>query len=141
MTPNELRQGSIERTDDQGTYTAYLRTCNFRECGTELTSRNRFGNYLMCLPCSRAKDRAAYSSKSGGGLSKAVAAAKRADPERSKAHSLLNDWLDRITSADTKQVFQSYLMTLEIKALMRHLPNVPTPTKMCPDLDRSSPTL
>ena len=121
MTPNELKLGSTERTDEQGTYTAFHRNCNFRDCGTELTSRNRFGKYLMCVECSRAKERAAYNSKPRGVLGKAVAAAKRADPDRSKAHTLLNDYLDRITSADTKQVFQSFLMTLEIKALMRNL--------------------
>lgn len=131
MTQNQLRQGSIERTDDQGTYTAYLRTCNYRECGVELTSRNRFGSYLMCMDCSRIKDRVAYHSSTSGkprtALEKAVLANRRAEPDRTKAHSLLNDFLDHITSADTKQALQGFLMTLEIKALMRHLPNVESP--------------
>ena len=135
MTPNELKLGSTERTDDQGTYTAYHRTCNFRDCGTELTSRNRFGKYLMCIECSRTKERAYYHSKPGkptrSALEKVVLANRRAEPDRTKAHSLLNDYLDCPTSVNLKQVFQSFLMTLEIKALMRHLPNVATPAKIC----------
>ena len=127
MTPNELKLGSTERTDEQGTYTAFHRTCNFRDCNVELTSRNRSGAYLMCRTCAAAKERAAYNKKPRTAVEKAVLANRRADPDRSKAHSLLNDLLDMPASASIKQAFESFLMTVQIKSLMRHLPNVATP--------------
>ncbi|NMM06340.1 hypothetical protein [Polaromonas sp.] len=130
MTPNEIKLGSTERSDDLGTYTAYHRTCTFRDCGAELTSRNRSGSNLLCKPCAAAKARGIYTGqprKPRTALEKAVLANRRAEPDRTKAHSLLNDCLDRITSTHTKQALQSFLLTLELRALMRHLPNVPQP--------------
>jgi hypothetical protein len=127
MTPNETKLGSTQRTDDQGTYTAFHRTCAFRDCNVELTSRNRAGASLMCKPCAAAKARGSYISKPRGSAEKAALAARRADPIRTKAHSLLNDLLDRPASVETKQALLSLLMTAEIKALMAKIPNVPTP--------------
>ena len=129
MTPtDEIKLGSTERTDGQGTYTHFHRRCNFRDCGVELTSRNRAGSNLMCKPCAAAKVRAAYGGKPRGLAKKAALAARRADPLRTKAHSLLNDLLDRPASVDIKQALLSLLMTAEIKSLMAKIPNVPTPT-------------
>ena len=127
MTPNELKLGSTERTDGHGLYIAYHRTCTFRDCNVELTSRNRAGSNLMCKPCAAARVRGNYISKPRGVTEKALIAARRADPDRSKAHSLLNDLLDMPASANIKQAFESFLMTVQIKSLMRHLPNVASP--------------
>lgn len=132
MTPtDEIKRGSTERTDDQGTYTAYHRTCKLIDCGVELTSRNRARHQLLCLDCSRAKDRSTYNGTASGkprtALEKAVLANRRAEPDRTKAHSLLNDLLDRPASVDLKQALESFLMTIQIKSLMRHIPNVASP--------------
>ena len=133
MTPNEIKLGSTERTDDQGTYTHYHRTCTFRDCNVELTSRNRSGSNLLCKPCAAAKARGIYTGqprKPRTALEKAVLANQRAEPDRTKAHSMLNDVLDRPTSEDHKHALNSFLMMLAIRAHLRHLPNVATPTNV-----------
>ena len=131
MTPNEIKLGSTERTDEQGTYTAFHRTCKFRDCGIELTSRNRDGTHLMCRTCANAAANTRYHNGTPGkprtALDKAVLANRRAEPDRTKAHSLLNDLLDRPASVDLKQALESFLLTVQIKSLMRHLPNVASP--------------
>ena len=112
MTPNELKLGSTAMSDDEGLYTAYHRTCNFKGCGVELTSRNRAGQYLLCKPCEVMRRQIKYNNSTQN------------DTARIKAYNLLDAVLNNPTNAAIKKELQSLLMDLEIKALMRHLPNV-----------------
>lgn len=117
---------NTERTDSLGTYTAYHRLCQYRGCGTELTSRNRHQQYLLCKPCARAKDRDRFYLKGRTPAEAALARAKKEDPMRQKAHHLLEQFLNHPRNADIKAGLVSYLTTIEIAHFMSRLPNLPT---------------
>lgn len=132
MTPNELRMGSTERTDGLGSYIAYHRTCTFRECGVELTSRNRAEHRLLCKPCDVIRRQVRYSESTRATPGSPNGPVKRLDRTRAKAYSLFESLLNNPTNEAIKKELLSVLMTLEMRDLMRHLPNV---------ADKSSPCL
>ena len=114
----DLNHGSTVRTDDQGTYTVYHRSCKSRDCRADLTSRNCAGASLLCLECSLAKDQAKQSPTALTPREKATVKANRMNPQRIKAHGLLDAVLNHPTNEYLKRDLQSFLMTLEIKARM-----------------------
>lgn len=116
---------STTHRDDQGEYLDYHRRCQYQDCTTGLTSRNRHQGYLLCKPCARAKDRERISSSRArtpaDALAEAVALAKRDDPKRKKAHHLLEQFLNHPSNPDIKTGLMSYLMTIEIAQLMSRI--------------------
>lgn len=121
MALSDAPRGSTERADELGTYTHYHRRCNYRGCGEELTSRNRYQGYLLCRPCAAAKDRELWHSKPRTALAVAAAEAKREDPQRKHAHSLLESFLNHPEIPEIKQRLLSKLVDLELIARFRYL--------------------
>jgi len=109
------------RKDAEGEYIAYHRLCQYQGCGTELTSRNRHQGYLLCKPCARAKDRERFHLHGRTPAEAAVAKAKKEDPQRQKAHHLLEQFLNHPSNPDIKAGLTSYLMTIEIAQLMSRI--------------------
>ena len=114
------------RTDAEGEYIAYHRLCQYKGCGTELTSRNRHQQYLLCKPCARAKDRERFYSRDRTPGEIAQAEAKRTDPMRQKAHHLMESFLNNPNNEDIKAGLLSYMTAVSIAHLMGKIsPNQP----------------
>lgn len=114
-----------EVSDEQGTYLLYDRTCKL--CSLTLTSRNRHQLALLCKPCAaskerdKSKDRPTRHRQSRPAWMVKQEQDRRVDPDRKKAHALLDTVLSLPTDEGHKNELDSYLMTYQIKALMKNL--------------------
>lgn len=123
--PSRVPKTGTEITDDLGTYLLYAKSC--KQCQTQLTSRNRHQLALLCKSCAASKQRDSYHSKPTRHRQSRPAwmieqqEERRNDPARAKAHSLLDIFLTLPTQEGHKQQLDSYLMTYQIKVLMKNL--------------------
>lgn len=103
----------IEASDDQGSYLIFpTRFCKTEGCAVQLTNRNRYGQALLCRPCSR------VHAGEYVPVSRVTKDRNLTIPAR-ELHSLLDKFLCDATQRERFDVLNSKLMDYALHALMR----------------------